>query len=454
MRTSTGLTGTSTGTTASSEPGSSSGSAGTTDTGGTDPGSTGSTGTDTGSTGTDTGSTGTDTGSSTTGSSTGGPVCGDGVVEGEEACDEGKANRPGQACNAACALNVCGDGDKGPLEFCDDGNDVDDDACPNNCMSPQCGDGLVGPGEPCDDGNDVNTDACTNVCTLAACGDGFVQPGNAETCDLGVANDDAAACLKSCKSAKCGDALVWAGMEACDDGNADGTDACTAACKAPTCSDGQKNGGETGVDCGGPACAACPMLLLLGGNPTKMLSARYDGAAWTTADIAAPAVDPVDVAITSDGVGVGVFRYTKIGDPKDRQLQYVLYKNGAWTAPAAIGASLTRAAPTLSAAGKGAHLVFQGEDYQFYYAGYSGAVWGPTAEMIGSYGPGPGSVATLGADAEYVFHDGDKSNNLYSRARNPVWQPQRLIDTQGSFNRAAVVIALGAVAELLAVHTY
>jgi len=29
-------------------------------------------------------------------------------------------------------------------------------------------------------------------------------------------------------------------------------------CAAPTCTDGVKNGNETGVDCGGPLCAACP----------------------------------------------------------------------------------------------------------------------------------------------------------------------------------------------------
>jgi cysteine-rich repeat protein len=316
-----------------------------------------------------------------------------------------------------------------------------------------CGDGIVDPGEACDDGDADNTDDCTELCALAACGDGFIQPASAETCDDGVANDDTAACLSSCVAAKCGDGLVWAGVEACDDANADETDACTAACKAPSCMDGQKNGGETGVDCGGPGCGACPMLLLLGGNASKMLGARYDGFAWTPVDIAAPAVDAVDVAITGDGVGVGVFRYTKIGDPKDQQLQHVLYKNGAWTAPSAVGATLTRAAPTLSAAGKGAHAVFQGVDYQFYYAGFSGAVWGPTAEMIGSFGPGPGSVATLGADAAYVFHDGAQNNGLHSRVRSPAWQPQQLIDAQLSFNDPPVVVALAAGAELLEVHT-
>ena len=33
---------------------------------------------------------------------------------------------------------------------------------------------------------------------------------------------------------------------------------CVLSCVAPTCSDGIRNGDETGIDCGGPSCAACP----------------------------------------------------------------------------------------------------------------------------------------------------------------------------------------------------
>jgi cysteine-rich repeat protein len=39
-------------------------------------------------------------------------------------------------------------------------------------------DGIVHEGvEECDDGNDVDTDACTNACTNAVCGDGIVHEG-------------------------------------------------------------------------------------------------------------------------------------------------------------------------------------------------------------------------------------------------------------------------------------
>lgn len=45
-----------------------------------------------------------------------------------------------------------------------------------------CGDGVVDPGEGCDDGNAVDTDACLSVCMVATCGDGFVY-ADEEECD-------------------------------------------------------------------------------------------------------------------------------------------------------------------------------------------------------------------------------------------------------------------------------
>ncbi|MEM6991022.1 MAG: DUF4215 domain-containing protein [Myxococcota bacterium] len=48
-----------------------------------------------------------------------------------------------------------------------------------------CGDGVLNLDEDCDDGNFDNTDDCTEHCLAPACGDGFVQPSNNETCDDG-----------------------------------------------------------------------------------------------------------------------------------------------------------------------------------------------------------------------------------------------------------------------------
>lgn len=58
----------------------------------------------------------------------------------------------------------CGDGIVDADEACDDGNDVDDDGCRNNCTVPVCGDGILDAGEICDDGNNDDGDGCSANC--------------------------------------------------------------------------------------------------------------------------------------------------------------------------------------------------------------------------------------------------------------------------------------------------
>ena len=49
-------------------------------------------------------------------------------------------------------------------------------------LDASCGNGILERGEACDDGNQVQEDACLTDCTLARCGDGVVQAGE-EDCD-------------------------------------------------------------------------------------------------------------------------------------------------------------------------------------------------------------------------------------------------------------------------------
>ncbi len=100
-----------------------------------------------------------------------------------------------------------------------------------------CGNGLVESGEDCDDGNLDETDECTSACEWAICGDGFVQVG-VEECDEGASNSDDAICTKTCKNAICGDGKVWENIEQCDDGNKNSSDACINTCQAAYCGDG------------------------------------------------------------------------------------------------------------------------------------------------------------------------------------------------------------------------
>ncbi len=94
-------------------------------------------------------------------------VCGDGVYDPGEQCDDG--NREGEdGCSDLCQLEdlmSCGDGKRGPGETCDDGNVMDGDGCSATCQSEGvCGDGSQDPGEQCDDGNSSSGDGCSNKC--------------------------------------------------------------------------------------------------------------------------------------------------------------------------------------------------------------------------------------------------------------------------------------------------
>ncbi len=142
---------------------------------------------------------------------------------------------------------VCGDGEIGPDEECDDGNTSDTDACLADCTLAICGDGFVRAGvEECDDGNAAQTDVCLTTCKLAKCGDGFTRTG-VELCDDGnTSNTDA--CLSNCVSATCGDTFrctalsctsgPGSGPEDCDDGNSASGDGCTSTCGIEFCGDG------------------------------------------------------------------------------------------------------------------------------------------------------------------------------------------------------------------------
>lgn len=61
---------------------------------------------------------------------------------------------------------VCGDGMMDDGEACDDGNTVAHDGCSPTCTIevPVCGNGFVDVGEECDDGNLVNGDGCSSAC--------------------------------------------------------------------------------------------------------------------------------------------------------------------------------------------------------------------------------------------------------------------------------------------------
>jgi cysteine-rich repeat protein len=190
------------------------------------------------------------------------PVCGNGVREPGEECDDDNLTAC-DGCSATCQLEVCGDGRAECTEACDDGNAVDGDACDTNCTRPACGNGIVAGAEQCDDGNTVSGDGCTANCRIECapgCGDGIQQPG--EECDDG--NDVPCDACDCCRVPRCGDNI---GCEECDDGNTRACDGCSPTCQTERlcgngvvecdeqCDDGAENG-QPGSECNA-ACHRC-----------------------------------------------------------------------------------------------------------------------------------------------------------------------------------------------------
>ncbi len=272
--------------------------------------------------------------------------CGNGYVEGDEACDDGGL-AAGDGCDAACAVEegwIC------------------DDASPSGC-EPICGDGVARGPEACD-GDDLRGASCEGLgyhggglgctagCTLeltaceaaGRCGDQIVQDLHGEQCEAGVSVEvtcqelgfyegtpacDAATCrfdTTGC-AGRCGDgSLHLAFGEACDGaqlngatcvalGQYDGTLACDAACAFELSGCGGRCGDETiqagfgeecdGAELGGETCAsqgfvsgtltcagdcrfevsACVGgLLMIDGGDRHTCALKRDGGAWCWGD--------------------------------------------------------------------------------------------------------------------------------------------------------------------------
>ncbi|MBI2598518.1 MAG: DUF4215 domain-containing protein [Candidatus Diapherotrites archaeon] len=104
-------------------------------------------------------------------------ICGNGVVEGTESCDNGSLNSDSRS--DACRETVCSIGGQ-------------------QCCNSWCGDNVIDSSEECDFGvaGNVAGSGCTSVCTFEGCPNGIVE-----------------------------------GTEQCDDGNIINEDGCSAACK-------------------------------------------------------------------------------------------------------------------------------------------------------------------------------------------------------------------------------
>lgn len=90
--------------------------------------------------------------------------CPMGQVGVQVCADDGAGFEP-----CSCPEGLCGDGEVGSSEMCDDGvNDGSYGHCLPGCVGagPGCGDGVVNGPEACDDGNNAGDDECNADCVL------------------------------------------------------------------------------------------------------------------------------------------------------------------------------------------------------------------------------------------------------------------------------------------------
>ncbi len=189
--------------------------------------------------------------------------CGNGQIDGLEACDDGPLNGGYGQCASDCAGPGprCGDGIRqAASEACDDGiNDGYYGHCKPDCqaMGPYCGDGTRDTGiEQCDDGPaNGNPGACTVDCqaTTPHCGDGVLDR-NHEACDDGELNGTYGHCKLNCSGLgpHCGDDSIDAEVERCDDGDDNGEyGRCAMDCQGLLrCGDGRVTEGHEDCDDG------------------------------------------------------------------------------------------------------------------------------------------------------------------------------------------------------------
>ncbi|MFA5070610.1 MAG: DUF4215 domain-containing protein [Patescibacteria group bacterium] len=103
-----------------------------------------------------------------------------------------------------------------------------------NTLLPVCGNNVSETGEQCDDGNLDNNDGCSATCLIESCGDGIKQ--TSEACDDGnIADNDG--CSATCLIESCGDGIQQT-SEACDDANSSNNDSCLNSCQLAQCGDG------------------------------------------------------------------------------------------------------------------------------------------------------------------------------------------------------------------------
>ncbi len=154
-------------------------------------------------------------------------ICGNGTLEGAEACDDGNT-LDGDGCQMDCTILLLADG-----STCTSNNNQCINVCDtldSNMCEPAdtCGNGVVEGAEACDDGNLTDADGCEMDCTVTLLADGMACTDSAQCVNVCDTQDS-----NMCEPVDtCGNGVVE-GMEACDDGNLIDDDGCQMDCSIP-----------------------------------------------------------------------------------------------------------------------------------------------------------------------------------------------------------------------------
>jgi hypothetical protein len=153
--------------------------------------------------------------------------------------------------NAACASNVCDlVTSKCVGSLCvdqrQDGAETDIDCGGGTCTA-------CGVGKKCQANTDCTTNACdfvTGLCAVSTCSDQR-KDGNETDVDCGGGG-------------ACATCAIGKGCQLDTDCSSNACNAATSTCVSNQCADNRKDGAETDVDCGGGICSACTLGLHCG----------------------------------------------------------------------------------------------------------------------------------------------------------------------------------------------
>jgi hypothetical protein len=340
----------------------------------------------------------------------------------------------------------------------------------DGCSGSNGGNGVPGPdgGEDSSVGSESGTDASSPV------------DGRGEDASPGV--DDGGADSMMGSGVDAGDAApVDASV---DDGstssNSDASDASDATTPPADASDGDTNEADANdassnaVDSGlldatadaadadaaadaATADAGPPgVLLLVGTSSSQLLEGQFTpGLGWSTATVAAGS--SFSPSLTADSAGNGVAVYTS---STGGVVSSTIWAGGAWSTPAAVGASaISRGQPFVDATGGSTtHLIYQDTSYDYWYLAFTGS-WSASPQAVGTagnqdYGPVPATIAALGANATAAFIDGEGPSVNYAAAGDlvaGVWQARTDLTGPESYTVSSVIVPLGAGPELMMV---